>query len=309
MSETEDQILSRHRKENRDLIATITGLKKQATKSKKKEVQKKCLELEQELKEKHESELKTPSDEDGVSNEKDNYGDEEEEEEEELTPEKLLAQLELEQKQKEADQKAQTQQGSQQKQQPKGPKRNRQKERLAKRAALVEEQKEQARQEASLQPNLKEIEQENIDQLCKIAKLKQYDIQPDGNCLFASISDQLKYRQGIEVSIKELRVKATDHIKSDPETFTPYLFDEATMSLKNIDEYCDTIANTAAWGSDLEILALAKEFNSPISIMMSGRSTLKIYEDGANEELKLVYYKHTYALGEHYNSLRDSDET
>jgi OTU domain-containing protein 6 len=58
VDETEEQILSRHEKENRDLIATVTGLKKQATKSKRKEVNKKCLELELNMKEKHERELK-----------------------------------------------------------------------------------------------------------------------------------------------------------------------------------------------------------------------------------------------------------
>jgi OTU domain-containing protein 6 len=78
------------------------------------------------------------------------------------------------------------------------------------------------------------------------------------------------------------------------------------MSLKNIDEYTKEIETTAAWGSDLEILALSKEFNCPISVMMSGRATLKINEEGANPELKLIYYKHSYALGEHYNSLHDA---
>lgn len=56
--ENEDQLLARHRKENKELIANITGLKKQATKSKKKEVQRKCADMEQNLKEKHEQELK-----------------------------------------------------------------------------------------------------------------------------------------------------------------------------------------------------------------------------------------------------------
>jgi OTU domain-containing protein 6 len=61
VDETEEQMLIRHKKENKDLIATVTGLKKQATKSKRKEVNKKCLELELNLKEKHERELKVCS--------------------------------------------------------------------------------------------------------------------------------------------------------------------------------------------------------------------------------------------------------
>lgn len=218
-----------------------------------------------------------------------------------MTPEKLLAQLELA-KREEEEQAPKPQQAQQQQ---KGPKRNRQKERLAKRQAAIDEQKREAEKEAELQPDFKKIEDENIKSLCSVAKVKEFDIKPDGNCLFASIADQLKLRQGIEVSIQELRTKSANHIRADPDTFIPYLFDEETMSLKNIDEYTEKIEKTAAWGSDLEILALAKEYDSPISVMMSGRSTLKINEDGLNEELKLVYYKHSYTLGEHYNSLHD----
>jgi len=237
---------------------------------------------------------------DGTTGEND---DDDEEEEDELTPEKLLAQLELEKEEEEAS-KPQVKVQEQQQQQ-KGPKRNRQKERLAKRQAALDEQRKEAEKEAELQPDLKKIEDENIKSLCSVAKVKEFDIKPDGNCLFASIADQLKIRQGIDVSIQHLRTLSANHIRNDPDTFIPYLFDEETMSLKNIDEYTEKIEKTAAWGSDLEILALAKEYDSPISVMMSGRSTLKINEEGHNEELKLVYYKHSYALGEHYNSLHD----
>jgi OTU domain-containing protein 6 len=315
VTETEDQILARHRKENRDLIATVTGLKKQATKSKKKEVQKKCTELETNLKQKQEEELKSFHSQSSGGNgepttavaEESNQS--EDDDDDELTPEKLLAQLELEKKEQEDLQSKPTAQETpqqQQQQQQKGPKRNRQKERLAKRAALIEEQKKEAEAEASVQPNLRNIEQEHLKELCKVSGLQEFDIKPDGNCLFASIADQLELRQNIKKSIQDLRSLAVEHIRRDPDTFIPYLFDEQTMSLKNIDEYTKEIETTAAWGSDLEILALSKEFNCPISVMMSGRATLKINEEGANPELKLIYYKHSYALGEHYNSLHDA---
>ncbi|CDR37238.1 CYFA0S01e08790g1_1 [Cyberlindnera fabianii] len=292
--ETEEQILSRHRKEDRDLVATVTGLKKQAPKSKRKEVNKRCAEMEQNLKEKHAQELKAFKSANGD-------GDEEEDDDE-LTPEKLLAQLELDQKETVPVEKPKETDVTQQK----GPKRNRQKERLAKRQAQIEEERRKAEEEAALQPDYKKIEEEDIAQLCQFQGVTPFDIKPDGNCLFASIADQLKTRQNIDVSIQELRTKACNHIRADPNTFIPYLFDEETMSLKDINEYTKTMESTAAWGSDLEILALSKEYDCPISVMMTGRSTLKINEDGNGEELKLVYYKHSYALGEHYNSLRDA---
>ena len=64
--------------------------------------------------------------------------------------------------------------------------------------------------------------------------------------------------------------------------------------------------HTAQWGGEIEILALSHVFDCPISILMSGRSVQVYNEDGKNAELKLVYYKHSYSLGEHYNSLHDS---
>ncbi len=77
------------------------------------------------------------------------------------------------------------------------------------------------------------------------------------------------------------------------------------MTIKDIADYCKELETTPIWGGDLEILALAKNFNCPISVMMSGRANLVMNEEGSNPELKLVYYKHNYGLGEHYNSLRD----
>lgn len=307
--ETEEQVIARHRKENKELISKITSMKKQATKSTKKEVSKQCEQLEKELKARHEQELKDAQSAGAGVGAADNVeGGEQDEDEDEFSPEKLLAELELEEKAKQAAAVQKKQPQKQQQPAQKGPKRNRQKERLAKRQALIEEEKRKAQEEADLQPNFKEIENETIKQLCSIANLVEFDIKPDGNCLFASISDQLKTRQNIDISVKELRSKAANHIRNDPDTFIPYMFDEETMQLKNLDEYTDKIENTAAWGSDLEILALAKEFDSPISIMMSGRATLRMNEEGHNPELKLVYYKHSYALGEHYNSLRDKEE-
>ncbi|ODV97737.1 hypothetical protein PACTADRAFT_186002 [Pachysolen tannophilus NRRL Y-2460] len=278
--ETEEQILIRHRKENRDLIATITGMKKQATKSKKKEVMKKCQEMEENLKAKQAKELKELNKEspdaekikETEKNEENGKTEEKVENDDELTPEKL----------------------------------NRQKERLARRDAAIEETKKQAELEAEDQVDLKGIELSSIDKLCELNKLKQFDIQPDGHCLFASIADQLKIRHNIDKSIQDLRTSAANYIRQNSDTFAPFLFSEETLTMKDIDTYTKDLETTAIWGGDMEILALAKVFDCPISVMMAGRSTLVINEEGSNPELKLVYYKYSYALGEHYNSLHDA---
>ncbi|CAI2018744.1 OTU protein [Saccharomyces pastorianus] len=294
---TMEEILARHRKENKDLQNKITGMKKQATKSKRKEVNSKCLDLQDNLKIKQENEIKNWK---IVNNQASGP-----EEEDEVTPEKLLEQLSISQEEEHSQQDVPGQQD-----QPKK-RRNRQKEKLAKRDAAIAKMKEEAALEASQQPDFKKMEQESIDQLCEVKKLKQFDIQPDGHCLFASILDQLKLRHDpkeldSDLNVRKLRSLSCNYVQEHRDDFVPYLFDEESMQMKDIDEYTKEIEHTAQWGGEIEILALSHVFDCPISILMSGRSVQVYNEDGKNAELKLVYYKHSYSLGEHYNSLHDS---
>lgn len=220
----------------------------------------------------------------------------------ELNPEDLLAELELADKEKEkVEEKAKVEA-----QQQGGPKRNRRKEKLAKREEERKKLMEQAASEASGQTDYRKIELENLELLCNRQNLAQYDITPDGHCLFASIADQLKQRHGVDKTVQELRTEAATHIRADPDTFSPFLFDEETLTMKEIEPYCKELETTAMWGGDMEILALSKIYDCCISVMFSGRSALKVNEQGSKPELKLVYYKHSYGLGEHYNSLRDA---
>ncbi|KAK9247899.1 hypothetical protein V1506DRAFT_512109 [Lipomyces tetrasporus] len=301
--ETLDEVLARHRKESRDLIATVTSLKKSATKGekrKKKEVLAKCEQIEKDLKARHEAELRAVGN--AGSNDIPNPpdGDIEEEGEDETSPDKLLEQLALD-----VSTSVDPEPPTQQQQQPKGSKKNRQKERLARKKAAMDQLTAEAALEAAKIPDLRKIELENIKALTDKLGLVQYDIVPDGHCLFAALSDQLLQRHNITRSVTDLRRKAAAHIRADPDTFAPFLFDEATLAMRDLNAYCAELENTAIWGGDMEILALAKEYDCPVSVVMSGRAKLKLNETGNRPELWLAYYKHSYGLGEHYNSLRD----
>lgn len=307
-AETEDVMLARHKKEVKDLVGRTTGMKKQANKNTRKNILKQIKGLEDELAQKHEQELKELHGEIAGIQVDEGVKDEGDDDEDELTPEKLLAQLELGNKESEpkaseiTENEINTEEGSGSQKK----KRNRRKEKLAQREAEMKRIQKEAREEQGQKPDLRSIELKNIKDLCDIQHVVQYDITPDGHCLFASIADQLKIRQGTDVGIKQLRKSAADYIKEHPDDFTPFLFDEETMSLKNIDEYVNKLENTTMWGGDLEILAISKVFDSPISVMMSGRAALHMNEAGSNPELKLVYYQHAFGLGEHYNSLHDA---
>lgn len=287
-----DEILSKHKKENKDLQNRITGMKKQATKSTRKQVIAKCNDLEQEMKKRHELEIKE-------------FNGEDKSEADEVTPEKLLEQLSIDSDTKNSTESPSASAPAQAPEPRK--RRNRQKERLAKRDAEIAKMKQEAEGEASKQPDLKKMEQDSLSQLCRVNHLTPHDIKPDGHCLFASILDQLVIRHGIkDLDIYKLRQLACDYIRAHSDDFIPYLFDENTMQLQSIDEYTDEMENTAKWGGEIETLALSKVFDCPISILMNGRATHIINEAGKNRELKLIYYRYSYALGEHYNSLHDA---
>lgn len=297
---TREELIQRHKKESKDLIATITGLKKQATKKTRKSVLSKCQELEENLQRRHKEELQQF---DNVKSDLVNDSASIEDDNQEITTEELLAQLSLSEKQPEIKQEA----PAPTTQQPK--KRNRQKERLAKRQAEIDRIKHEASIEAANSIDYRKIEIESMDQLLALHHLKLFEIKPDGHCLFASIQDQLAQRHEIEKSVQELRDLAAEYIDKNRNDFVPFLFDESTCEIKDIDEYLKELTTTAMWGSDMEILALSKTFNCPISVYIAGASTLKINPEGEGKELKLGYYKHSYGLGEHYNSLRDFESS
>lgn len=293
-----EEILKRHRKEKKDLQNKITGMKKQANKAQRKEVNSKCDLLQSDLQSKHDQEI-------ADFNSGDEALDQETAQPNESLPELLLSQLNIDNK----DETQEQPQGQQQQQQQPKKRRNRQREKLAKREQEIAQMKEDARKEAATQPNLQKLEQDSIDLLCDKLNLKQIDIKPDGHCLFASILDQLEYRHKNisqqDYDVYKLRQLACKYINEHRDDFIPYLFDETTMQLQDIDEYLKEMQNTAKWGGEIEIISLAKTFDCPISVLISGAATHKVNESGANPELKLVYYKHSYSLGEHYNSLHD----
>ncbi|SSD61825.1 related to OTU domain-containing protein 2 [Saccharomycodes ludwigii] len=321
VSLTFDALLKKHRKEKKDLQNQITGMKKQASKSKRKQINNRCIELEEKLKLDHEQELKNWK----VAN---NMIDENDEDDNdnytEITPEKLIEQLSL--SQDPSPEKTSSKNDNYAALPQPTRRRNRQREKLAKREAEIQRIKEEARKEAYEQPDLKKIEQETLEKIYEIKSLKQVDIKPDGHCLFASILDQLKLRHSNvqhpycfpqtytknthinDLDVYDLRSLAACHIREHSNDFTPYLFDESTMSLKDVNQYTKSLEETACWGGDVELMALSNIFQCCIAIISSGKSTIIINEDkfkSMNPELKLVYYKHSYALGEHYNSLHD----
>lgn len=280
---TRDELEALHRKQTRDLTNTITGLKKQATKKTRKAVNVRCAEMEQELKQKQAQELREF---DGIEGGNDANG-------EDTDLQELIRLTELHSV---APMAAKVEEQPLQK--APLPRKNRQKERLARRAAKEQELRDQTLEEVKNQPDLRAEEMAAMDRKIGPLGLEIYDIKPDGHCLFASIQHQLQTRHNIELSIAELRQKSATFIRENSDDFVPFLIAED----REIHEYTKELESTAMWGSDMEILALSRLLDLVTSVIQAD-STVTINEEGT-KPIFLGYFRHSYGLGEHYNSLQ-----
>ncbi|PIS57386.1 hypothetical protein CJI97_000423 [Candidozyma auris] len=312
-----EEILARHKKEQRDLVSRITGLKKQATKKTRKHVLAQCEELQRELDLKHKKELNEAN---GVNHEE----AESAENGEEVSPEALLKAMNLDEggdEKKNESGEPRDIKASEESSSPAPRKRNRAKERLQRRQAQLDKIRDSALEEAAGETDYRAMEHEVMSKVLAANGLKIEEIKPDGHCLFASIQDQLKERGGVSVTVETLRREAAEYIRQHRDEFLPFLFDEETMQLRDVDEYTNEIETTAMWGSDMEILALAKRYMVTVKVFSAGSAPITFNEevqvgrseqDGENEvskvagkTLNLAFYKHNYGLGEHYDSCRD----
>ena len=301
--ETLEEMQTRHRKEQKDLQSRVTQKKKQATKKTRKGVNTECEELERQLKDKQEQERAALTGEAAPGAE--NVPDIDDSIQEPTPPHangvngvtEALENTTI-------SELAASEDG-----QPR--KRNRAKERLARRAAEQEAAVEEAKKEAANQPDKKTVERTKMLAQFKEKGLVEKGIRPDGHCLFNAIADQLS-QVGIPLGAeteeelredqryKVVRKAAARYMEGHPDDFVAWL-DEP------LDQHVEKIRDTAEWGGHLELLALAKTYNVEICVLQDGiAQTIEPNEQGSKEpeRIWLAYYRHNFGLGEHYNSLR-----
>jgi OTU domain-containing protein 6 len=142
------------------------------------------------------------------------------------------------------------------------------------------------------------------------------------------LSSQLRGLTVISIPVlgfKELRKVAADHIRSNPLEYLPFLDvnpaeAEADPALA-VAGYCRAVAETAEWGGQVEIKAIASSLQIPISVYSADSPLLTVGEEFKQEQLtklhkvlpeaaaaqsiadiRITFHKCYYALGEHYNS-------
>ena len=295
-----DELQKRHRLEQRDLQSKITQKKKSATKKARKAVNDECAELERQLKERQASDLQEldttsvtngdgtldavhPADGDITDNDINLQDTQADGVVTALAEVKIVSQ----------DQ---------------GRKPNRQKARLARRAAENEAIAAEAAEEVANIPDLRKQERLAMLKEFKARGLEEKDIRSDGHCLYAAVADQLTHHK-IKVlhdsttvgepAYRIVRRVAAHYISDHSDDFLPFLEEP-------LDEYVIKVRDTGEWGGQLELQALATAYGIRINVLQGDGRVEMIGDDqqAVEKVIWLAYYRHSFGLGEHYNSLR-----
>ena len=318
-----DELLTRHRKEQKDLQARITQKKKSATKKTRKGITDECERLQKELNDRHHTEIAQLNGEapeplvDGPEDLSLDAGTAGDNDNSQNTP-----------KEKDAADTTLSSEPSESTAHTKKP--NRQKARMARRAAEQAAQTEIAHEEASKQVNHRGNEREVMNGVLKRFNLKEIEVNPDGHCLYSAIANQLD-DSGLGLKpdpsrivlqsttqsrvdtvttpkydgYRAVRAVTADYIADNKDNFEPFMEEP-------LDQYIRKIKLTAEWGGQLELMAIARAYGVEINVIQ-GDGRLEKFESGdmdgldekerAKRVIWLAYYRHTYGLGEHYNAL------
>ncbi|OAL75120.1 hypothetical protein A7D00_0718 [Trichophyton violaceum] len=315
-----EELQARHRKEQRDLQSRITQKKKSATKKTRKGINDECESLQRQLLDRQQAEISQLNgevdvgDADAINqmNELNIENNDQAKEPEEFNTNGTTGCSEPPVNPP-ATVTSTTERGP-------GPRRgNRQKARLARRAAEREAEINNAAIEAANQTDKRANERKAMDEAFARLKLKEKDIAPDGHCLYSAVAWQL-IENGICLSpeqsepvltdaiktngYKGVRATTADYILSNANDFAPFLEE-------SIGDYAQKIKSTAEWGGQLELQAIARAYNVRINVVQGDGRIERFLPDGEINESKtkdiwLAYYRHTYGLGEHYNALSHS---
>ena len=304
-----EELQRRHRQEQRKLQSRVTQKKKQATKKTRKGVNDECTELERQLKEKQAIEVKdltAGSAVDAKSDPESESTDESEGESHDGAAATKAEDLNVSTNALSVSVPAKNSNSK---------KPNRQKARLARRAAEQEAAVEEAKKEAESLPDLRDRERQRMREAYEPKGLKEQEIRSDGHCLYAAVADQLQ-DHGFSLAPKSkldipdfdktpatLRYRSTrqvaaSYIAQHPDDFEPFI--EGSLN-----DHINRIRDTGEWGGHLEIQALSTAYGVDINVLQ-GDGRVDTIESGQKSEspLWLAYYRHSHGLGEHYNSLR-----
>ena len=102
-------------------------------------------------------------------------------------------------------------------------------------------------------------------------ELKTIDIDKDGNCVYRAVSEGLAWLSGgkIKVEHRELRAKAITHLRKHQEAYSAQWDKESPTGapMQSFEDYLVASAQNGAYGSPLEVEALARIYDVQIILI------------------------------------------
>lgn len=155
---------------------------------------------------------------------------------------------------------------------------------------------------AGLVPRLGAIELESIEaRVLSPLGLGIHEIPADGDCLFAALAHQLNVGGGSHTPAS-LRAAAATHIEGNAEHYVAFL----ETPDGDVGAYCARLRRPGElWGGHVELDALAAALSVPIHVHAAEGAPHVFGDSNApgRPPARLLYRRHAYALGEHYDSL------
>ncbi|RUS87019.1 hypothetical protein EGW08_005257, partial [Elysia chlorotica] len=107
-------------------------------------------------------------------------------------------------------------------------------------------------------------------------------------------------------STEKLRQQTSEYMRSHREEFLPFLTHPDTgdaLTEEQFERYCDKTASLPVWGGQVELRALSESLQLPIQVLQAESEPMVIGDCSQEKPLTVVYHRHIFRLGEHYNSV------
>ena len=130
-----------------------------------------------------------------------------------------------------------------------------------------------------------QIETQKILERISNQSLRVSDVKPDGHCLFRSVGVLLQ-KSDLDALAPDanseddvvwwLRKKVAECMRDNIDTYLPFAEDASTK--EEFDRYLEDVETTAAWGGQLEILAIASVLRRKIVVYSADMEPLEMGE-------------------------------
>lgn len=297
-SESYHETIARHKREERDLEGKLRALVKCAKGAQKKIVETQVIQMQFDLRARHNDELDRFYEEGNVPDDITVARVNEVEEEDSSLKEQKAVESKKAKAQRKKDKKVQQSQ-----------------EREATKEAI----------KASSGPSLRDMELQEINRVLSKESFRVKEMLSDGNCLYRAIADQMNLseflwpadmgggKKGSSVTFIEVRYHTAAFLREHATEFAPFV--GVDPDSHEFLEYCGRVESPIAseWGGQVELRAIASCLECPIYVYDSTTPLLVMgeeFEASSKKPLRVTFHRHYFSLGEHYNSVEpmEADE-